>query len=103
MKTNVRPGDLARIVRPYRVKELIDLHVTVVRAGVEGESTTARNGMRHLNIGFGGFGWLCEANRDEFPRFIGDDYLRPIRDPGEDARDETLDWLPVPTAIKETA
>lgn len=23
--------------------------------------------------------------------------LRPIRDPGDDARDETLDWLTVPT------
>lgn len=22
--------------------------------------------------------------------------LRPLRDPGEDARDETLEWLPVP-------
>jgi hypothetical protein len=26
-----------------------------------------------------------------------DEALRPIRDPGEDARDQTLDWLPVPT------
>lgn len=32
---------------------------------------------------------------------VCDDYLRPIRDPGDDARDETLEWLPVPT--KETA
>ena len=28
---------------------------------------------------------------------IPDSHLRPIRDPGDDARDETLDWLPVPT------
>lgn len=27
---------------------------------------------------------------------IYDSKLRPIRDPGDDARDETLDWLPVP-------
>lgn len=25
-----------------------------------------------------------------------DSYLRPIRDPGDDATDETLTWLPVP-------
>jgi len=26
-----------------------------------------------------------------------DDDLRPIRDPGDDARDESLSWLPVPS------
>jgi hypothetical protein len=26
-----------------------------------------------------------------------DKYLRPIRDPGKDARDETLEWLQVPS------
>lgn len=32
-------------------------------------------------------------------RYIGvyDGSLRPIRDPGEDAKDETLSWLPVPS------
>jgi hypothetical protein len=34
---------------------------------------------------------------------VYDHALRPIRDPGEDARDETLDWLPVPTQHKEPA
>jgi hypothetical protein len=33
-------------------------------------------------------------NRDESQ--IPDSFLRPIRDPGEDATDETLLWLPVP-------
>lgn len=32
---------------------------------------------------------------------VHDHWLKPIRDPGDDARDETLDWLPVPTT--ETA
>lgn len=32
---------------------------------------------------------------------ISDEILRPLRDPGNDARDETLDWLPAPA--KETA
>lgn len=29
--------------------------------------------------------------------------LRPIRDPSEDAQDETLQWLPAPIQHKETA
>lgn len=32
---------------------------------------------------------------------IADEQLRPIRDPGDDAQDETLTWLEVPN--KETA
>lgn len=30
-------------------------------------------------------------------RPIADDVLKPIRDPGNDAVDETLQWLPAPT------
>jgi hypothetical protein len=32
-----------------------------------------------------------------------DSILRPIRDPGDDAQDETLSWLPVPSTEKEAA
>lgn len=28
--------------------------------------------------------------------FVADCQLRPIRDPGDDAKDETLNWLPAP-------
>jgi hypothetical protein len=35
--------------------------------------------------------------------FATDDNLRPIRDPGEDARDESLSWLSVPSSGKVTA
>jgi hypothetical protein len=34
---------------------------------------------------------------------IEDHCLRPIRDPGEDAQDETLQWLDVPSAEKVDA
>ncbi len=34
---------------------------------------------------------------------IPDEHLRPIRDPGDDAQDETLQWLPVPSTEKEAA
>lgn len=36
-------------------------------------------------------------------RHVRDCYLRPIRDPGEDARDETLQWLPVPSKEEVSA
>lgn len=29
--------------------------------------------------------------------------LKPLRDPGDDAKDETLEWLPVPSKEKENA
>lgn len=32
-----------------------------------------------------------------------DAWLKPIRDPGDDAKDETLSWLPVPSTEKEAA
>ena len=34
---------------------------------------------------------------------VPDKYLRPIRDPGEEAQDETLLWLPVPSTEREPA
>jgi len=36
-------------------------------------------------------------------RAIYDGALRPIRDPGDDAQDETLLWLPTPSRERETA
>ncbi len=36
------------------------------------------------------------------PMSFTDRTLRPIRDPGEDARDETLSWLDIPTQQGET-
>ena len=35
--------------------------------------------------------------------YAKDSQLRPIRDPGDDARDETLEWLPVPSRDEVTA
>lgn len=32
--------------------------------------------------------------------WVLDKRLKPIRDPGDDARDETLEWLPVPSINK---
>lgn len=34
---------------------------------------------------------------------FADEQLRPIRDPGDDAQDESLSWLPVPSRDEVTA
>lgn len=91
-----RPNDLAQIVAPYLDKPRIGLTVHVIRLGRRHETIWSRNGEHCTNEGFGGPGWLCDAHADGFPCFIGDEFLRPIRDPGPDAVDETLAWKPVP-------
>lgn len=45
--------------------------------------------------------WIVEHQGEEF--HAQDKHLRPIRDPGEDAQDETLDWLPVPQQERSMA
>ncbi len=62
--------------------------------------------------------WRCEAlqsmSQYVWEKIVGqvpagaivyamDSILRPIRDPGEDAQDETLSWLQVPSTEKEAA
>lgn len=53
-------------------------------------------------------GWFVEyqghvTDADGWTWAIPDEHLRPIRDPGDDAKDETLQWLPVPSTQKEGA
>lgn len=39
---------------------------------------------------------LCTTMGHSMFAYCPDEWLRPIRDPGDDAQDETLQWLPVP-------
>lgn len=82
MKLNCKPGDLARYVGHFQ-------HA---------------HGMVFLILEadplFPG-AWMVSPN---FPRppygsglSIWDASLRPLQNPGDDAQDETLSWLPVPT------
>lgn len=90
---NCKPWDFALIVRTGRdTDNLAGKLVRVVRITrlgpyqaweYEGEKMLGRTGR------------VVEA--------LEDCCLRPIRDPGEDARDETLAWLPVPSTEKEAA
>jgi len=102
---NCKQGDLAIIVRS--------------KAGNEGRLCTVLE-MLGENPFYDGFPWnfrdgpcwLIEyAGTPAFDNFgqkykrapIPDAWLRPIRDPGEDAQDETLQWLPVPSRETEAA
>lgn len=91
-KLNCKPGDLAvfvrskhgnlgRVVRCLRLVKRSDY----VLGDVWETDTPCFNSWGY---------WEC---------FAMDAYLRPLRDPGEDARDETLTWLPVPSTTKESA
>ena len=94
---NCKPGDLARVVRPYLDESLLDRFVEVQRLATDGETLRTRGGEFCENTGPGGPGWIVDGNGDQFPLFIGDEFLRPIRD--VDGADETLAWAGKPQAI----
>lgn len=85
---NCKPGDLAvicRITDPEntwmlgKIVQCMRLEVMRGRAGW------------HLADGISHAATVWEW------QWVADDCLRPIRDPGDDAQDETLSWLPVPS------
>jgi hypothetical protein len=94
---NCKPGDLAVVVRvnQERFKFLLGRFVTV---------TTS-----YQNPRTGVACWKYEGEPIVSPTAfvvtgIDDDELRPIRDPGDDAADESRAWLPpVPTLTKVPA
>jgi len=85
---NCKPGDLAVVVRitdPRAKKHLGRIVRVTQMLPLGGEPL-----------------WWFEPVIDEFV-LAHDSSLRPIRDPGDDAQDETLQWLPVPSREKEAA
>jgi len=96
---NCRPGDLARIVAPYAPSGVGRI-VEVVRRAKKFES------LGECNFEHNGptLGWVCIGSVPQWDGFvarelvIADECLRPIRNPGDDAVDESKAWLPpVPT------
>jgi hypothetical protein len=108
---NCKPGDLAYVrclgeksdngkivvvVRPARVGDICEDGTPIFRAATAGWFVrgTDLHLLRLNGSVTGGF--------SEVP--IADASLRPIRDPGDDAQDESKAWLPpVPTQHKESA
>lgn len=114
---NVKQGDIARIVKSHFSN--LDKLVLVLEAspgnGLPIGSVFQVAG-RNFKVDHPEFCWVVESlgaplkkNSKKKYRIcpVGDSYLRPIRDPGDDATDETLAWKSVPTAsparTKETA
>lgn len=115
MKLNCKPGDLAIVIRPsLRGQQLLGMIVRVLRAAPPNDFRLPDG---TLQVGGGPGSWVIEFPRTvEVPMqyrsgkvgtrqalfgVVDDHYLRPIRDPGDDAADETLQWLGVPS--KEAA
>lgn len=96
-----KPGELAYIIRPWKIDRDIGRPVTILRAGIPGEGGTSRDGGRtHCGIGEKpGFAWLVDANDDGFPCFVADECLRKLG--GDEYADEMLQLLGKPE--KETA
>lgn len=88
---NCKPGDLAVIVNGgYFDRHLIGKIVRVLAISQkEPNICWSYDGPRLSTV------WGAVIG-------LADEMLRPIRDPGDDATDETLTWLPVPSRGRET-
>lgn len=107
MTLRCKPGDLAVVVGyhpsfPHITGRLVDV-IELTPVGVD---FRLPDGKVHLPCGAGT--WVIRfhspvnlnalrGRSNAFYACSNDRALRPIRDPGEDAEDETLHWLPVPT------
>lgn len=83
MALNCKQGDLARVVSTAEGGRYYGFIVRCV------EPTVSNKGRP---------GWIVEPQLGSW-RGVQDSAMRPIRDPGEDAKDETLLWLPVPEKV----
>lgn len=92
---NCKPGDLAVIVRSV--------------AGNEGRIVRCIRFVGKVRGWVGDDRWETDqvliGERGGKTNAVQDSCLRPLRDPGNDAKDETLLWagLPVPSTEKEAA
>lgn len=106
---NCKPGDLAVVVRA-RDPKLLHRTVTGLEVAPLGIGFRLPDGYWHDPVfNDGRHRWLCEFSnpvtapigggktRQTIFAPVPDECLRPIRDPGDDAQDETLSWLPVPS------
>lgn len=89
---NCKPGDLAVQVSCYGDGRYIGQLYRCLSSFIDGDGEPR---------------WRVEPLSRTLPKWVApecdDKHLRPIRDPGEDAVDETLLWLPSPSRTKETA
>ena len=95
-----KPGDLAVRVRNSNDSKNIVVGAIVRCIEFLGESSAFRSGQKFGDV------WAVDFKGRTFgPKGyrlgVPDRDLQPIRDTGDDARDETLDWVPVPSREKK--
>lgn len=91
---NCKPGDLAVVVRSQQGNE--GRIVRCLRLIPEFRWVSGVHPSWEIDVEL--------HNTDPRGRRLIPDYrLRPLRDPGEDARDETLDWKALPVTTKDAA
>lgn len=96
---NCRPGDLAVIVSDPRSRNLYEgAHLRVV-------ADSGRRDVGSVLWTFEPLSPILVQRLKEHPGdTVSDHFIRPIRNPGDDAECESKAWLPpVPNSTKETA
>lgn len=90
---NCKPGDLAVVVKS--------------ESGSEGRLVRCLRFVGKVPGWTGDDRWAIDqvlrSNLGGKSQSVRDSRIRPIRDPGDDAQDETLSWLPAPSTVKDAA
>jgi hypothetical protein len=106
---NCKPGDLAIVVQDFENPENVGALVRVVsRADPNDYDSDIDWDCDALSVisgprSFTGEWFTAVPGSSDSEFGYRDCELRPLRDPGDDATDETLLWLPSPTREKESA
>ena len=95
---NCKPGDIARVVSTGANRDAL---VRVLDSGNCDPGEWRCEALQSLSE----YVWETIVGRVPAGTIVYamDSILRPIRDPGDDARDETLLWLPVPSREGQSA
>ncbi len=99
MKLRCKPGDLAVIVRARSANNPNVGRFVQVEKWDRAESSWIVTAMSWVGVLRNGR-VVMKPPGDQ--GLVDDENLRPIRDPGDDARDESLDWLDVPKPIEQS-
>jgi hypothetical protein len=94
---NCKPGDLAVIIHCPPAPDCVGRIVQCLRF----EGNYIIDGLRYPDV------WRVDWSGKSAREITGceawgmrDAWMRPLRDPGDDARDETLEWLPSPAQLE---
>jgi len=100
---NCKPGDLAVVVSRSEKARFLDGRVVRCLAHVIHSRLIVPGADENWWLCEGSFADVAQRTTARSPREdamtrmeLPDAWLRPLRDPGDDAQDETLSWLPVP-------